>query len=345
MQELPGAPGTARQGRTRIIVSTNDGGVATQPRAPGHGRPPAAPRAAGHGRLSAATGAPGADVPPATMAGAPGQHCLSAVPRAPGHGRPLAASSGVAGHDRPCATLRAPGADVPLATTAGAPGQHRLRAAQRAPDHFRSRPAPKAPGHGRPLAAPSGVVGHDRLCATLTAPGHDVPPATTAGAPGYDRLSAVAIATAPSPAGLRRLRQECLPRVPANPRTLTYPHSHRDTTHTRTLYRRATRYAQSRESRNPPLSTRWRGAGGEARPVPLRRGETTGRPVNRPSPAPTDLLSHHTTHQVHPAVQVPPRPRSCSTAETGFSLHHPSRAPPPRHCGESRNPAERPHTL
>ena len=127
MQDLPGAPGTARQGRTRIIVSTNDGGVATQPRAPGHERPLAAPRAARHGRLSAAS--------------------------------------------------RAPGADVPPATTAGAPGQHRLRA--------------------------------------------------------------MANATVALPAGLRRLRQEGLPRVPANPRTLTYPRSHRDTAHTRTKYSRA----------------------------------------------------------------------------------------------------------
>ena len=266
MQELPGAPGTARQGRTGTNVPATRGGVATQPRAPGHGRPPAAPRAAGHGRLSAATGAPGADVPLATRARAPGQHCLSAVPRAPGHGRPLAALS-AARHDRPCATHKAPGHDEPLASTAGAPG--------------------------------------------------------------YDRLSAVAIATAPLPAGVNRPRQGVLPRVPANPRILIYLCSHRDTTHTRTLYRRTTRYAQSRESRNPPLSTRWRGAGGEARPVP----------------APTDLLFHHTTHQVHPVIQVPPRPRSCSTADTGLSLRHPSRAPPPRHCGASGNPAERPYTL
>ena len=150
MQDHPGAPGTARQGRTRTIVSTNRGGVATQPRAPGHERPLAAQRAARHGRLSAA--------------------------------------------------LRAPGADVPLATTARAPGHH--------------------------------------------------------------RLSATPIATAPVPAGLSRLRQVILPRIPATPNTLTYPQS------------------------------------------------------------------HHTTHQVHPAIQVPPRPRSCSTADTGFLLQHPSRAPP-----------------
>ena len=279
MQELPGAPGTARQGRTGTNVPATRGGVATQPRAPGHGRPPAAPRAAGHGRLSAATGAPGADVPLATTARAPGQHCLSAVPRAPGHGRPLAALS-AARHDRPCATLRAPGADVPPATPAGAPGQH--------------------------------------------------------------RLSAVAIATAALPAGVNRPRQGVLPRVPANPRTLIYPRSQSTAA---SFSRQRESSPHPHESRNPPLSTWWRGAGGEARPVPLRSGGPTGGPVSRPSHAHTDLLSHHTTHQVHPAVQVPPRPRSCSTADTGLSLHHPSRAPPPRHCGAGRNPAERPPTL
>ena len=227
----------------------NSGGNATQPRAPGHDRPRAASHAARHGRLSAATRAPGADVPLATTAGAPGQYCLSAALRAPGHGRPLA--------------------------------------------------APRA-------------AGHDRLSAELRAPGADVPPAIAAGAPGQHRLSAAPIATAPVPAGLRRLRQECLPRVPANPRTHPYSHSHRATAHTRAAFSHTPRYAQSRESRNPPLSTWWRGAGGEGRHLfPL----SSGRP--------------QTTYLVHPAIQVPPRPRSCSTACTGFSLHHPSRAPPP----------------
>ena len=148
MQDLPGAPGTARQGRTRIIVSTNDGGVATQPRAPGHGRPLAAQRAARHGRLSADSGAPGADVPLATTARAPGQHCLSAAPRAPGHER----------HRWPLRPQR-------------------------------------AASHHRPSAAP--------------------------------------IATVPLPAGVHRLCQGFLPRVPANPRTLIYPHSDRLNRHSR----------------------------------------------------------------------------------------------------------------
>ena len=42
LQVRPGAPGTARQGPTRIIMLVNYGGVATQPRAPGHERPHAA---------------------------------------------------------------------------------------------------------------------------------------------------------------------------------------------------------------------------------------------------------------------------------------------------------------
>ena len=166
-----------------------------------------------------------------------------------------------------------------------------------------------------PLATMAGAPGHHRLSATQPAPGADTPLATTARAPGHYRLSAAPIATAPSPAGLRRLRQAVLPRVPANPRTLIYSPAHQDTALTRTVYRRATRYAQSRESRNLPLSTWWRGAGGgaqgEARhPFPL----SSGRP--------------QTTHQVHPAVQVPPHPRSCSTACTGFSPQRQSRAPP-----------------
>ena len=302
LQVLPGAPGTARQGRTRIIVSTNDGGNATQPRAPGHERPRAALRAARHGRLSAATRAPGADVPPTTTAGAPGQYRLSAAPRAPGHGRPLA-------------------------ITAEAPCRDRLSAVPAAPDHDRSDARhTMAPGHGRPLAALS-AAGHDRPRATLRAPGADVPLATTAGAPGQHRLRAMAIATAALPAGLRRLRQEGLPRVPANPRTLIYPHSH----HT------ASSFPRQRKSGHVPTNA----VGAQhVAPVPPRGGGTTGGPNGRPShPAadrPADSPSppgkgpggRSTSLQAHPAIQVPPHPRSCSTAHTGLSHHHPSRAPP-----------------
>ena len=342
MQDYPGAPGTARQGTTRTIVSTNDGGVATQQRAPGHERPLAASSdVAGHDRPRATLRAPGADVPPATTAGAPGQYCLSAVPaapdhdrsdarhqRAPGHGRPLAALS-AARHDRPCATPRAPGADVPPATAAGAPGQHRLSAVQRAPDHFRSRPAPRAPGHGRPRAASSGAAGHDRPRATPRAPGADVPPATAAGVPGQYRLRAVAIATVALPAGLRRLRQVILPRTPATPNTLTYPHSHRDTAHTRAVH------SQDQVPLSPcvaggrqggqvmsPASSLRRKPQSNSRPAADRHADSPSLPGKGPG-------VRSTSHKVHPAIQVPPRPRSCSTACTGFLRQHPSRAPPP----------------
>ena len=167
---------------------------------------------------------------------------------------------------------------------------------------------PRAPGHGRPLTAHSSAPRHDRPRATPRAPGADVPLATAAGAPGQHRLRAMANATVSLPAGLRRLRQECLPRVPANPRTLTYPHSQLDTAH-------------NRESGNP-------------RPPVATGGPPGGyAPATRapPSQTPTRLLSRSTTHQVHPVIQVPPHPRSCSTACTGFLRQHPSRAPPPAH--------------
>ena len=129
MQDHPGAPGTARQESTRTIVSTYDGGTATQPRAPGHERPRAALCAARHGRLSAASTAPGADIPPATTAGAPGQYCLSAALRAPGRGRPLAITAGVFDHDRLSAAPRAPGVDAAPAIAATVPTHHRPSAA------------------------------------------------------------------------------------------------------------------------------------------------------------------------------------------------------------------------
>ena len=261
MQVHPGAPGTARQGRTRIIVSTNDGGKATQPRAPGHERPRAAPHAARHGRLSAATRAPGADVPPTTTAGAPGQYCLSAALQAPGHGRPLAITAGVPCRDRLSAAPRAPGDDAALAATA------------------------MPPSHHRPSAAP--------------------------------------IATVALPAGLRRLRQECLPRVPANPRTLTYPHTHLNTAQNRATHshhlNRQSRSTVSSLRRKPQSSPR-PPAGRRLAPSP---GACSGGGLGR-----GPLTAHSTTHQVHPAIQVPPRPRSCSAAHTGFLRQNPSRAPP-----------------
>ena len=263
MQDLPGAPGTARQGRTRTIVSTNRGGVATQPRAPGHGRPPAAQRAAGHGRLSAALRAPGADVPLAMTAGAPGQHCLSAA-------------------------LQAPGADRRLAITAGAPDHHRLSA------------APRAPGADAPLATMAGAPDHHRLSATQPALGADAPLATMARAPGLYRLSAAPIATAPSPAGLRRLRQAVLPRVPANPRTLIYSPAHQDTALTR--HRVPPRHqirAIPRKQESTPLYMvergRWRGTERGPPSLPAVEREATNYPPSascRPSTAPPAVLLH-----------------------------------------------------
>ena len=237
----------------------NHGGTATQPRAPGHERPHAALCAARHGRLSAASTAPGADIPPATTAGAPGQYCQSAAPRAPGHGRPLAITAGVPCHDRLSAALLAPGAVVASAVTAEAPRQH--------------------------------------------------------------RLSAAPIATVALPAGPRRPRQAGLPHTPANPRTQT----HQDSTRTRTTDFRAI----------PSPCTVGGPQGGQPTLLPLSKCWRGGRGVR--------LSAHPTTHQVHPAIQVPPQPRPCSTAAGGFPLHHPSRAPPPRHCGFRRNP--RPPTL
>ncbi len=247
MQDHPGAPGTARQESTRTTVSTYDGGTATQPRAPGHERPHAALCAARHGRLSAASTAPGADIPPTTTAGAPGQYCQSAALRAPGHGRPLAIAAGESCRGRLSAALRAPGADVSRATTSRVPRHH--------------------------------------------------------------RTSAAPIATAPSPAGQRRLRQEDLPRTPATPNTLTYPHSHQDITHARTMGRHTTRYAQSRP-----------------RPSARRSVDSPSLPGKGPGVRSKPLP----THQMHPAIQVPPQPRSCSTAATGFLRHYLSRAPPRR---------------
>ena len=284
LQVPPGAPGTARQGPTRIIMLVNDGGTATQPRAPGHERPHAALRAARHGRLSAASTAPGADIPRATSARAPGQYCQSAALRAPGHGRPLAITAGAPVHDRLSAALRAPGADLLLASTAKAAGQH------------------------RPSAAP--------------------------------------IATVALPAGQHRLRQEGLPRVPANPRTHTHQdtthtratHSHRDTVQHRAACSQTPSYAKSHPTvaslrRKPQFSLqraafrranspslRGKGPGDRSKPhhtwhYPCGFGPSAGR--SRPQP----------THQVHPAIQVPSHPRSCSTAATGFPRHR-CRAPP-----------------
>ena len=170
---------------------------------------------------------------------------------------------------------------------------------------------PRAPGHGRPLAAQP-AAGHGRLSAALEAPGDDEPLATTARALGHHRLSAAPIVTAPLPAGMRRLRQGVLPRVPANPRTLTYSQSRLNTAQNRAGYSQVPTYPQSRST---------------ASSFPRKRA-SINRPSQVGSAGATATIARSTTHQVHPAIQVPPHPRSCSTADAGITLQHPARAPP-----------------
>ena len=222
-------------------------------------------------------------------------------PRAPGHERPHAASAGAARHGRLRAAATAPGADIPCATSARAPGQYCQSAALR------------APGHGSPLAIAAGAPCRDRLSAALLAPGAVVSSAVAAEAPRQHRLSAAPIATVSLPAGPHRLCQEDLPRVSANPRTLIYPHTH----HT------AASFPRQRKSGHVPAVPPPQPSPGACSGGGLGRGQ---------------LPAHPTTHQVQPAIQVPPHPRPCSTADTGFLRQHLSRAPPPRHCGTSRNP-------
>ena len=202
----------------------------------------AALRAAKHGRLSAASTAPGADVPQpprpgrrvSTVCVPPIWHRVMSDPAPPCARRGMAVRVPPRGHR----VLTYPRPFRP-----GAPGQYRLRAAHLAPGHERPRAALCATRHGRPSAA-------------TRAPGADVPPAAMAGAPGQHRLRAMAIATVALPAGQHRLRQEDLPRVPANPRTPTYSPSHLNTAHARMTS------VQALPSPNP--------AGAIGRPAPRR---------------------------------------------------------------------------
>ncbi len=359
MQDHPGAPGTARKGITRTVVPTACGGVsapkapgpdharsrARHTRAPGHGRPLAALSAARHDRPRATPRAPGADVPPATTAGAPGQHRLSAVPsaldharsgarhqRAPGHDRPSVTPSGAAEHDRPRATLRAPGHDVPLVTVAGAPGYGRPRAARIVPDRQRSHHAPMArPGHA------------------LASAGTSVP-----------------ITTASLPARVSRLLPERLASTTATPNTRFYPQSLQDTPDNRTPYSHASTYPQSHRldlhSRRLNRHSRVRGnprphvttAGPQAHQCRFSCGaadqhrysapslegrgrrlgpnyslfQDTTHPIHPPLKAPTAARRPPLTAAgVHPATQAPTRPSP--TTATGVSRQPPSRAPPP----------------
>ena len=245
-------------------------------------------------------------------------------PRAPGHERPHAASAGAARHGRLSAASTAPGADIPCATSARAPGQYCQSAALR------------APGHGRPLAITAGVLCRDRLSAALLAPGAVASSAVTAEAPRQHRLSAAPIATVTLPAGQHRPCQEGLPHNPANPRTQTYSFAHQDTASNHTDYSHAAlspRTAGGLQGGQPLLPSPNVGEGPGVRSFTPSPGACSGGGLGR-GRRPADP----TTHQVQPAIQVPPHPRPCSTAATGLHRHHPSRAPPPRHCGGGRNP-------
>ena len=298
----------------------NDGGIATQPKAPGHGCPLAITAGAPcRDRLRAAPRAPGADVPPAITAGAPGQHRLRAALLAPGHDRPLAASSGAAERGRPRAATRAPGADVPPAIAAEAPGQHRLSAVAYAtvvlpagPHRPRQEDLPHTPANPR---TPTHLQTQDTVSSLRLAPqssphyfnhhsrgsGNPRPPVLTGGPQG-----GYAPATRPIP--------------------LSFLHSGSSASSLRP---------------NPPTTPR----------------PTTGRRTDSPSLAgkgPGDRSKPHhtwhyqcgcglsevrsTSHQVQPAIQVPPHPRPCSTAKTGLHRHHPSRAPPPTASSLRRKP-------
>ena len=227
-------------------------------------------------------------------------------PRAPGHERPHAALC-AARHGRLSAASTAPGADIPRATPARAPGQYCQSAALR------------APGHGRSLAIAAGVPCRDRLSAALLAPGAVVASAVTAEAPRQHRLSAAPIATVSLPAGPRRLRQAGLPHTPANPRTQTYSCTHQETAYHHTDYSQAALspcIAGGLQGDQPFLPSPHGGEGPGVRPI---------------------------THQVHPAIQVPPHPRPCSTAARGFLRHHPSRAPPRPTDSRSREKPPSPH--
>ena len=198
MRDKSGAQ-RAPAGSSLGITPADHGGTATQQRAPGHDRPPAAQRAAGHGRLSAASGAPGPDVPLATTAGAPG-------------------------HDRLSAVQQAPGPDVPLATTARAPRHDRLSAAHLVPDHNRSGAALAAASvPDRSHVSPPPVSAHDRSRRVPVAAGS--PPASvthpaTLEETVYDRLftadevqALLQAATAPVLDGEIRVLQVLIRRV------------------------------------------------------------------------------------------------------------------------------------
>ncbi len=163
-----------------------------------------------------------------------------------------------------------------------------------APDPHRScatplpMPMPMAPDHNRSRAAPM-----------PQASGHVRPGAASMASPGHADAGggpasagpSVPLPTAPVPAHASRLLQGVLRRVTATPLALTYPLSHR-------------------LNRHSPAS-------GQPRPP-----AATGGPPGGYTPA-----THVTTHQVHPAIQVPTRPPP-ATAGAGVPRAPHSRAPP-----------------
>ena len=203
----------ARTGSGLGILPASSGGSATQQRAPGHERPPAAQRAAGHGRLSAASTAPGYDVPRTTTVRAPGHDCQSAAQQAPGPDVPLAPKARESRHDRLSAASR-----VSDHNRSGAP-----LAAASAPDHSRVSPPP-ASAHDRsrrvPIAAGS--------------PSASFTQSITQEEPLYDRLftaaevqALLAAAAAPVLDGEVRVLQVLICRVLAIQPDQTQPHGRR----------------------------------------------------------------------------------------------------------------------
>ena len=229
----------------------NSGGIATQPRAPGHDRPFTA--SAGAVRRGMAVCVP------------PRGHRVLTYPRPPRPGRRVS-------------------------TVCVPPIWHRVRS-DPAPPCVRRGLAVRVPPRGHRVLTYPRPLRPGRRVSIVCVPWR-LPPWPC------------------RPASAGRARRACPTPLPI-PASQTYSSAHQDTAHTRTVYHLTTWSAQSRESRNPPLSTWWRGAGGEDCNLFPPSG---GRP----------LLSN----QVHPAIQVPPHPRPCSTAAGGFPLHHPSRAPP-----------------
>ncbi len=159
-------------------------------------------------------------------------------------------------------------------------------------DPHRSRatpmPMPQAPDRTRSRAASMPQAsGHVRPGATSMAP----PGHADAGCGPVSAGRRVPLPTASVPAQPSRLLQEVLLRVAATPLALTDPQAHR-----------LNRHAHASGHPRPPVAT--------------------GGPQGGYTPA-----THSTTHQAHPAVQVPPRPPP-ATAGAGLPRTPHSRAPP-----------------